>query len=467
MTLADVLPAEEHTAFQSSLHQFGRRSIRLRVDRADVDLPFETTIVPWFSGGRFLVDSDIRPSAFLNYAVADYYIQDAASMLPLNLLNLQPGDIVCDLCAAPGGKASAIAELLGQDGFLLANEPVRSRLDILKYALAKTGVPNHAVCSYDPDELASRLPGQFDAVLVDAPCSGQTLVGRNKRDENAFAENQIEHCALRQKRILRAAMRLLKSTGRVVYSTCTFAVEENEAQIQWLLEEYPNALVPIEPQELQAWRSPMLSGCYRVWPHRDHCAGGFAAGLQLTQEIDHEPHPLEVKGSHSKGKTKSKAVAEGRSSKVNQQQAKQKMEQGIALLNSLGNLQDVKLDWESGMAFGLTPHSHQNISRFRSITAQSLSLMVETGNHWIPSHGLGLLLERYFASIQSQHLTVGQATDFLNGKILTDSECVAAMQAGWVLAKWDGKPLGWMKGAANRFNNHLPPWARWNSTGSY
>jgi hypothetical protein len=211
----------------------------------------------------------------------------------------------------------------------------------------------------------------------------------------------------------------------------------------------------------------MLSGCYRVWPHRDHCAGGFAAGLQLTQEIDHEPHPLEVKGSHSKGKTKSKAVAEGRSSKVNQQQAKQKMEQGIALLNSLGNLQDVKLDWESGMAFGLTPHSHQNISRFRSITAQSLSLMVETGNHWIPSHGLGLLLERYFASIQSQHLTVGQATDFLNGKILTDSECVAAMQAGWVLAKWDGKPLGWMKGAANRFNNHLPPWARWNSTGSY
>ena len=73
MTLAGVLPADEHATFHSSLHQFGKRSIRLRVDRAAASLPFETTIVPWFTGGRFLVDSNIRPSAFLNYAVADYY----------------------------------------------------------------------------------------------------------------------------------------------------------------------------------------------------------------------------------------------------------------------------------------------------------------------------------------------------------------------------------------------------------
>lgn len=467
MTLADVLPADEHAAFHSSLHQFGKRSIRLRADRAAVSLPFETTVVPWFSGGRFLVDSSIRPSAFLNYAVADYYIQDAASMLPMNLLSLQPGDVVCDLCAAPGGKASAIAEILGQEGFLLANEPVRSRLDILKYALAKTGVPNHAVCSYDPDELAKRLPGRFDVVLVDAPCSGQTLVGKNKRDENAFAENQIEHCALRQKRILRAAMRLLKPNGRIVYSTCTFAVEENEAQIEWLLQEYPNAFMPIEPHELEAWKSEMLPGCYRIWPHRDHCAGGFAAGLRLTQEIDHEPVPSTEQGRSSKEKTKSKEVAGGRSTKINQQQAKQKIELGRALLESLGSLNDVELDWESGMACGLTTFAHQNFTRFRSISSSTLALMIETGNHWIPSHGLGLLLERHFASCQSLNMTVGQATDFLNGKILTDSDSVAAMQAGWVLAKWDGKPLGWMKGAANRFNNHLPPWARWNSTGAY
>jgi 16S rRNA C967 or C1407 C5-methylase (RsmB/RsmF family) len=467
MTLDKVLPADEHAAFQSSLQQFGKRSIRIRADRASVGLPFETTVVPWFSGGRFLVDSSIRPSAFLNYAVADYYIQDAASMLPLSLLNLQPGDLVCDLCAAPGGKASAIAEILGQEGFLLANEPVRSRLDILKYALAKTGVPNHAVCSYDPDELARRLPGRFDVVLVDAPCSGQTLVGKNKRDENAFAENQIEHCALRQRRILRAAMRLLKPNGRIVYSTCTFAVEENEAQIEWLLQEYPNALVPIEPDDLHAWKSELHPGCYRIWPHRDDCAGGFAAGLRLTKEIDHEPGPSTEKARSSKERNKSKEAAGGRSAKVNQQQAKQKIELGRALLESLGSLHDVELDWESGMACGLTPFSHQNITRFRSIASSTLALMIETGNHWIPSHGLGLLLESHFASCQSLNMTVGQATDFLNGKILTDADSVAAMQAGWVLAKWDSKPLGWMKGAANRFNNHLPPWARWNSTGAY
>lgn len=464
MTLIDVLPPEEHESFYASLNQFGKRSVRLRPDRLDQSLPFDTTSIPWFSDGRFLVDSSIRPATFLNYAVADYYIQDAASMLPLSLLDLQPHDLVCDLCAAPGGKASAISELLGQQGFLLANEPVRSRLDVLKYALAKTGVPNHAVCSYDPDELACFLPGLFDVVLVDAPCSGQTLVGKKKRDENAFAENQIDHCALRQKRILRAAIRLLKPNGRLVYSTCTFAVEENEAQIEWLLQEYPNALVPIEPQGLQAWKSGLAPGCYRVWPHRDHCAGGFAAGLRLTREIDAVPAPAADKGNHSKGKTKVKAKAGASSAKVNQQQARQKIELGMALLDSVGSLQDVELDWESGIACGSTPFTYQNSSRFHSIFSSTLSMMIETGNHWIPSHGLGMLLDRHFAPFQTLPMTVAQATDFLNGKILNDKESVAAMQVGWVLAKWEGKPLGWMKGAANRFNNHLPPWARWNST---
>jgi len=463
MTLNDVLPKEEHAEFHAALHHFGQRSVRLRADRLNQALPFETTNVPWFSGGRFLVDSTIRPSAFLNYAVADYYIQDAASMLPLSLLDLQPGDLVCDLCAAPGGKASAISELLGQDGFLVANEPVRSRLDVLKYALVKTGVPNHVVCSYDPDELASRLPGMFDAVLVDAPCSGQTLVGKNKRDANAFADNQIDHCVLRQKRILRAAIRLLKPNGRLVYSTCTFAVEENESQIDWLLEEYPNAWEPIEPDLLASWKSRTTPGCFRIWPHRDACAGGFAAGLRLIREIDHEPQQLPEKSLLLKSSGKSKNASDLRLSKVNQQQARLKVDQGRELLDTLGTLQELHIEWESGIAFGLTHFASTAFSALDSISASRLSLMIETGNHWIPTHGIGMLFEKHFAAFQSLELPSDQAIDFLNGKILTDPNSIAAMKAGWVLARWNGRPLGWLKGAANRFNNHLPPWARWNS----
>ena len=104
------------------------------------------------------------------------------------------------------------------------------------FPLAKTGNPCFAVSSYDPDDLASHMPKSFDSMLVDAPCSGQTLVARSKRDDNAFSDNQIEHCALRQQRILQSAIRMLKPGGRLIYSTCTFAIEENESQIQWLQE---------------------------------------------------------------------------------------------------------------------------------------------------------------------------------------------------------------------------------------
>ena len=255
--LNQLLDANEHESFRKALYSYSDRCVRQHVRRL-TELPFEVEEVPWYQSGRFVVDPRVRPASFLSYATADYYIQDAASLLPLAVLDPRPSEMVCDLCASPGGKASAIAERLGPNGFLLANESIRSRVDVLRYSLARTGNPCFAVSSYDPEDLANLVPRSFDAVLVDAPCSGQTLVGRNKRDGNAFSENQIEHCALRQQRILQSAIQLLKLGGRLVYSTCTFALEENESQIQWLQEQYPGAWEPIEPKGLEPWRSAII-----------------------------------------------------------------------------------------------------------------------------------------------------------------------------------------------------------------
>lgn len=473
MTISKLLPPGELEQFEQSLREYGSRCIRLRTDRVGHALPFAAKPVPWFDGGYFLDDSEVRPAAFLNYAVADYYIQDAASLLPLTLLDVQPGDVICDLCAAPGGKASAIAERLGANGFLLANESIRSRLDVLKYALARTGNPTYAVCSYDPDELADHTQGLFDAILVDAPCSGQTLVGKNKRDDNAFASNQIEHCALRQQRILGSAIKMLKPGGRLVYSTCTFAVEENESQIRWLLDTFPNCWEPIEPASLSAWKSPVEPGCYRLWPHRDDCAGGFAAGLRLVRELETPAHSAATADSFgtmhglSEFIDDSKSASKGRIKKQiqhvkksNDREAATKRKNGEAMLGQLGELRDCQIEWIGDQAVAINEGVASVLGMLPSIKALPASVLIESGSHFIPTQALAMMDGRQFVANDRIEFNDEQAFSYMSGNAVAFSGNGPETAKGWVLACWRGKALGWVKAAGNRFNNHLPPWAR-------
>ena len=451
-----LLDTNEQESFLKALHSFSDRCIRLHVRGLEVELPFAVTQVPWYPWGRFLVDSKLRPASFINYATADYYIQDAASLLPLALLDPQTTDKVCDLCASPGGKASAIAERLGPNGFLLANESIRSRVDVLHYSLARTGNPCFAVSSYDPEMLANLMPQAFDAVLVDAPCSGQTLVGRNKRDDNAFSENQIEHCALRQQRILQSAIQLLKLGGRLIYSTCTFATEENESQIQWLQEQFPGAWEPIEPLELVPWRSPVQAGCYRLWPHRDHCAGGFAAGLRLVKEIEFEPNGLNSRSAKHRetpvvGKTK-------------QRSEKDKQKSVSEVLSVLGEFTTVTTEWQRGFAQCMTSGAIQTTGAFPQVAMEPMAVLIESGNHFVPTQGLALLDSKFFTPHRTLELNEDQAKLFASGASLaigsSSQPSKSKSESGWTIATFHGRPLGWCKVLSNRLNNHLPPWAR-------
>lgn len=456
MNLDQLLPVGEHEAFHKASLSFSDRCVRKHVRRMDSELPFAVTEVPWYAWGRFLVDSTIRPASFLEYATADYYIQDAASLLPLALVDSTVDDMVCDLCASPGGKASAIAERLGPNGFLLANESIRSRVDVLKYSLAKTGNPCFAVSSYDPDELASLMPNVFDVVLIDAPCSGQTLVARRKRDDNAFSANQIEHCALRQQRILESAIRMLKVGGRLVYSTCTFAIEENEAQIQWLLHQYPDAWEPIELGGLAPWRSPIQSGCYRLWPHRDHCSGGFAAGLRLVKELDLEPIATNEPVS-SKRNAKGKATE--RSELLKQKSAQES-------LACLGTFSQVSTEWRNGYLQCMTSGVRNATIDYPQVAMEPLAVLIESGNHFVPTQGLALLDAGIFTPNRVVELESKQAAQFANGASIplstTEGPSSAKAANAWTVANWNGRALGWCKALSNRLNNHLPPWARLN-----
>ncbi len=273
-----TLTPSEVVELERSIDQYSPRAVRLLPTVRPADLPFASEPIPWFERGRWLTDSQCRPGAFLHYAAGDYYIQDAGSMLALALCDIQPGQWVCDTCAAPGGKSSAVLESLGGTGLVVANEVIRSRLEILELTLARTGNSNYVVFNSEVEPLANLCMDLFDCVIVDAPCTGQSMVARGKQSLASFSAKQIEHSAARQQRILRAAGELVKSGGRLVYSTCTFAFAENEAIIAFFRSEHPD-WTPLQVPKLSPWASPGQEGCYRLWPHRDRCAGAFAAAL--------------------------------------------------------------------------------------------------------------------------------------------------------------------------------------------
>ncbi len=446
--LGQVLPPGEHELFHRARMDYPDRAIRVRDDRTKCELPFRTEPIAWHPAGRRLCDGEVRPASFLNYGAADYYIQDAGSLLPIALLDPQPGEWILDLCAAPGGKASAILEAMQGRGLLVANEAIKGRLDSLKYMLARTGHANYIVSHQDPEDIAEPLSGLFDAILVDAPCSGQMLVARDKRDENAWSDKQVLHSAKRQNRILDAAFRMLKPGGRLVYSTCTFAVEEDEEQISRLLQLHPASLQPLEKASLAAWSSPIAKGCYRLWPHRDRCAGGFAGGLTRRD--------IEPGSDHEVGR-RSVRIAKGKGLRGHPKEEKEVLSE-VSELGMVANDLQFRL-WGGELALS-PPEAWQLLDRYHWL-GSPMTAAFRKGERWLPSHALALLRSPRFQPKQRIDADDDFARRYLQGEVVPFDRTDYA--GGWHVASWRDSPLGWVKSAGNRWNNHLPPWATMNS----
>ena len=427
--LDGLLSAAESRELELAVLGRPPKAIRLRPEAAlgqatAEPLPFPTEQVPWYSLGSFCPMTE-QPGRFLAHAAGAYFVQDAGSMLALQLLDAQPGEWIADLCAAPGAKASAILETIGPSGgLLLANEPVRGRLPPLIYNLARVGFPRYIVTAADPDRLDAEWEEQFTAVLVDAPCTGQSLVGRGRQSVAAFSQQQIVHSAARQRRILAAAARLVQPGGRLVYSTCTFAAAENEDVVGDFLSQHDGwreePLAALEP-----WRSPLEPGGYRLYPHRDRCAGAYAVRLRRLGES---------------------ATTGGRRYRDEQAVAEPLVIGG----EEVGRLRAGRLlrqhgRWED---WPVTLTGRAAAGGYASEVAY------QPGKHWMPSHALALRRDEGWQPGQTLELTDEQARQFLQGLALS------AGPQGWTVATWRGHPLGWLRGNRDRANNGLPAAAR-------
>jgi len=271
---------DEWTAFEQALNEESPVSIRLNPRKANRDSLSETLplseSVPWATDGYYL---NSRPSFTSDplFHAGCYYVQEASSMILEHFVRKyfpKPAKVL-DLCAAPGGKSTHLSALLPDESLLVANEVIRSRVHILSENLVKWGNPNTIVIHNDPEKIGKALPGFFDVIVADLPCSGEGMFRKDPAAIAEWSENGVKHCAERQRRIVADIWQTLKPDGILIYSTCTYNREENEDNLEWIC---------------QTLNAELLEVPRRLMPHKIKGEGFFIAGLRKKGNAFTPPH---------------------------------------------------------------------------------------------------------------------------------------------------------------------------------
>lgn len=431
------LNANKLTANARQALEAGRWTIATGKRKPDSPEPVDTelTQVPWHERGFYLQERPVFTLDPLFHAGA-YYVQEASSMFVAEAarqtVTLDKPLKVLDLCAAPGGKSTLLLSLLSPNGLLVSNEVIRARTSPLRENLERWGHPNVAITSAEVEEFAA-LEDWFDVVLTDAPCSGEGLF---RKDPDAVQEWSLPHvalCAARQKRILAAAIQSLAPGGVLLYSTCTYNREENDGNIVWMLQEFPLDLVPLKVPD--AWGIVKTSaGGYQFFPHKLQGEGFFLAAFQKKagNAVRHQP-PSGFKSLKPlpKGLIPQAAawLHPGAEARFFQTPSGEVLALPAILETEYLLLDKVlKTKW-----FGV------NIGAFK-------------GKDFIPSHALALSMW-VSPTLPGVDLTEEQALLYLKKETFEPQD---QWPKGWVLARYQGQNLGWMKILPNRINNYLP-----------
>ena len=383
-------------------------------------------------------------------------------MLPAAALKARPGERVLDLCAAPGGKSSQIALAMGGEGALIANEVDAARARVLAANLERLGVTNAVVLNETPARLAARWPGYFDAVLVDAPCSGEGMFRREAQSREAWTDAAPRGCRKRQGEILDAAAKLVRPGGRLLYSTCTFNDVENEGSVANFLQDHAD----FAPEEFALpGLGASQGGMLRIWPHRARGDGQFAALLRRAGKNAGDVF-MRVDGADGSGTLSPAhpaadievwldALAKARPARRAGKTAP--AQDAAALLRALGKCavaalpispQSARLRLE-GRRLIAAPLEAPELDGLRVVSPGLALLRAETGRVE-PEHALAMALLPGMARREAA-LTEKEALAFIAGEALPREG-----EAGWTLVTHAGLPLGWGKQAGGMLKNHVP-----------
>lgn len=439
-----TLLGEEYPAFADSLA--AERSLGLRVNplrTAPGDFAarglFPLTPVPWCAEG-FYYPAAARPGKHALYEAGVYYIQEPSAMAVGAVADAKPGEWVLDLCAAPGGKTTHLAGRMRGQGVLIANEIHPARAKILAQSVERAGIRNAAVTNETPQRLAAYFPEAFDCVVVDAPCSGEGMFRKDEDAAGEWDEGSPAMCAARQDEILDEAVKMVRPGGRLVYSTCTFAPEENEGTLTRLLARHPDFSIAVvegypwfAPARPDWWPDAPASAmhAFRLWPHKLAGEGHFCALLVRDGDGERE-QPAPAKPL-----------------------AKLPPEFTDFAKDTLRAPLDAAI-LRAGDRLWAAPSDLPALDGLR-VLRTGLELGTLKKGRFEPAHALALALmpgeARRAVDFPSDSTEI---TRYLKGETLpVDGE------NGWTLVCADGFALGWGKAVNGTLKNHYPKGLRW------
>lgn len=461
---------EEYPPFLHAFEEDNNQALRMNPLKGErqrfLELaPFSLTSVPWEENGYYFEAGD-RPGRHPWHEAGVYYIQEASAMAPVTLLEAAPGEKVLDLCAAPGGKSTQIGAAMRGQGLLICNEIHPARAKILSENIERMGIRNALVLNQAPDKLAEHFPAYFDRILVDAPCSGEGMFRKNEEAISEWSPENVSLCAQRQDEILDDAAKMLAAGGRLVYSTCTFAPEENEGSISRFLERHPEfSIVPVR----SAARNSMTDTAADVAASAEKA--GMAAGRPewinkpaggIEETLRLWPHKLKGEGHYL-------AVLEkGGVNDKGERMCRGGYEKGLPEKDCPEWLTfrkaSLRLDLPGlllrfGDQLYLAPE-HTPALKGLKVLRPGLHLGTVKKNRLEPAHALALALNPQEAK-QTMELPDGLrgAGAYLRGLTFP-----AQGKNGWYLLTTDGYSLGWGKAAGGIMKNHYPKGLRrnWN-----
>ena len=370
------------------------------------------------------------------------YIQEASAMLPVTMLDVSDsGQKILDLCAAPGGKSTQIADLMNGSGLLVSNEIIPSRALILSENIERMGVANALVISSDPQKLTGRFGGFFDRILVDAPCSGEGMFRKNPEAVSEWSIDNVKMCSERQDMLLDCAVSMLSEGGRIVYSTCTFAPLEDEETVERFLKRHPDFIV--------------CEGPVKLYPHTFRGEGHFAVAFMRRSEIGNGI----VSGfSPSSGGRRNaakplNALIDELSSTARETDRKRLLGEWLdnsGFSTAAGNCYDRILTF--GDSIYLAPEYICDLSGLKVLRA-GIKLGTFKKNRFEPDHALSHCLTKddvdLYLDLPNDS---GEIKQYLSGMTLN---CDKDMK-GWCLICVDGFGLGWAKAVGGILKNHYP-----------
>jgi NOL1/NOP2/sun family putative RNA methylase len=414
---------DDYSKFIESYAISIRNGIRINPKKHHPLLPLEGfEKIPWTKDGYF--SSLLKLGSHPLHHAGAIYIQEPSAMAVVDMMDIQPDDVVLDVSSAPGSKATQIASYLSDDGLLIANEIDALRAQTLLSNIERMGVSQAIITQYDPDTLSKKLPMICDKILIDAPCSGEGMFRKDPNSVAQWSQNHVEMCSVRQKHILESVYSLLKPGGVIVYSTCTFSREENEDVIKNFLNKHQDFKL-IKHHNFTFFNEEITKGIgVKLFPHEIEGDGHFIALLKKEGTIEKSSIKL------WRGNTTSAIWNE-----FNQQHfinfKTDRLYQHKQFIYQLPKMKEIR-----------TLHMVRGGSL--------LGEFKET--RFIPSHHLAHIL-KFEQIIDPIVLTLDdpRLTAYLKGE-----EILSESKDGWKVVCLDRLPLGWGKVSQGRVKNHYP-----------